>query len=69
MKVFGDLNPGDYIYIKTNNIIEAKQIKEKENSICNSVIFTLTNGEMLWFELEKSHELDGDTIYLANRFN
>ena len=61
MKTFNDLNKGNYLYIKDNNIIEAKLIINKSNSICGTIIFEFVNGELLWFYKNRSYEKDFDS--------
>lgn len=69
MKIFNDLNPGDYIYIIDSHfgIVNKIKIKNKENSIQNAVCFEFYDCVPLWFDKNDSIIRDGNTKYMADK--
>ena len=68
MKTFGDLKEGDYIYIidSHSGIVNKIKIKNKENSIQNTVCFEFYDCVPLWFDKNDSRTCDGNTKYIAD---
>lgn len=68
MKTFNDLKPGDYIYIidSHSGIVNKIKIKNKENSIQNTVCFEFYDCVPLWFDKNYSITRDGNTKYIAD---
>ena len=68
MKTFNDLKEGDYIYIidSHSGIVNKIRIKNKKNSIQNTVCFEFYDCVPLWFDENESITRDGNTKYIAD---